>query len=95
MPVLLQRLSCLITGAPDILRERSTAAALKSLAISYLHKQGSFAYTFEILKGIEQRALDEIQKLGGNPELVEFINLISCPNLHSDSALVIKSDDDH
>lgn len=62
---------------------RPNDPARKILAISYLSQKGSFAYTFKVLQDLENSAMNEIQRLGGNPKLEDFMKLIRCPNLHS------------
>ena len=67
----------------DILRTRPTTPAPQNLAIAYLQQQGSFVFTFKVLEHLEQMARDEIKRLGGNPKLEQFMELIHCPDFHS------------
>jgi hypothetical protein len=64
---------------------RLTDSAPKNLAVSYLSKQKSFAYTFKVLQDLEKSIMGEIRRLGGNSELEAFMTLIHCPDLHSAS----------
>ena len=70
----------------DILRTRPTAPASLNLAIAYLQQQGSFVFTFKVLKHLEQVVRDEIKRLGGNPNLEQFMERIQPPNFHSDDS---------
>ena len=70
----------------DILRSRPTSPAPLNLAIAYLDQQGSFVFTFKVLRQLEQVARDEIKRLGGNPELEQFMERIQWPDFHSDDS---------
>ena len=70
----------------DILRTRPTTPASLNLAIAYLQQQGSFVFTFKVLKHLEQVVRDEIKRLGGNPKLEQFMERIQPPNFHSDDS---------
>ena len=67
----------------DILRTRPTTLAPKNIVIEYLQQQGSFVFTFKVLKHLEQVTRDEIKRLGGNPKLEQFMELLYCPDFHS------------
>jgi len=50
---------------------------LKHHAISYLRDHSkSFEYTREVLKVLERRVLDEIERLGGNPMLINVLQTL-------------------
>jgi geranylgeranyl diphosphate synthase type 3 len=45
--------------------------------IAYLkNKTMSFSYTFGVLRSLEKRIRDEIQRLGGNQELEEILDTL-------------------
>jgi geranylgeranyl diphosphate synthase type 3 len=53
----------------NILRQRTEDVDVKRYFIHYLETAGSFEYTKKVLLGLEEQALDEISRLGGNPVL--------------------------
>ena len=74
------------TAVINIVRQRTSDYDLKKLCVAYMVKTGSFAYTVcllvacisafliynqrAVMRDLEQQALDEIKKLGGNEPLV-------------------------
>ncbi|XP_076250736.1 geranylgeranyl pyrophosphate synthase quemao isoform X2 [Rhynchophorus ferrugineus] len=61
----------------NILRQRTKEIEVKKYCVSLLEKFGSFEYTRETLKNLEMEATKEIQRLGPNPYLEEFIHSLS------------------
>ncbi|XP_062502160.1 geranylgeranyl pyrophosphate synthase-like [Corticium candelabrum] len=53
----------------NILRQRTEDVDVKQYFIQYLEKARSFEYTRKVLFALEEQALEEISKLGGNPVL--------------------------
>ncbi|KAH9821515.1 isoprenoid synthase domain-containing protein [Melampsora americana] len=61
----------------NILRLRSKDEATKTRALKYMNEQtNSLDYTFEIICKLENAVKEELNKLGGNPELSSILDLI-------------------
>ncbi|XP_074030473.1 geranylgeranyl pyrophosphate synthase quemao isoform X2 [Leptinotarsa decemlineata] len=60
-----------------ILRQRTKEAEVKKYCVSLLEKYGSFAYTRQTLKDLNQEAKEEIEKLGGNPYMEQFLSSLA------------------
>jgi len=61
----------------NVLQKRPGTPTLKHHAISYLRDHSkSFEYTREVLKVLERRVLDEIERLGGNPMLLNVLQTL-------------------
>lgn len=58
----------------DILRQRTKDIEVKRYCVNLLEKFGSFAYTRNVLEELDKKARDEVQRLGGNPLLVEVLD---------------------
>lgn len=58
----------------DILRQRTKDIEVKRYCVNLLEKFGSFAYTRTVLQELDKKARDEVQRLGGNPLLLEVLN---------------------
>ncbi|CAH1375953.1 unnamed protein product [Tenebrio molitor] len=60
----------------NILKQRTTSYELKKYFVSILEKYGSFDYTLEVLNKLKNEAVQEVERLGGNPyidNVVEYI----------------------
>jgi geranylgeranyl diphosphate synthase, type III len=61
----------------DVLQKRPASPTLKHHAIDYLRDHSkSFEYTRDVLAILEKRVLDEIERLGGNPELRDVLQTL-------------------
>ena len=58
----------------SILRRRTKDVEVKRYCVGLLEKYGSFAYTREKLEELDKKAREEIDKLGGNPLLIDLLN---------------------
>ncbi|XP_034193431.1 geranylgeranyl pyrophosphate synthase quemao isoform X1 [Osmia lignaria lignaria] len=58
----------------NILRQRTKDIEVKRYCVNLLEKFGSFAYTRNVLEELDKKARDEVQRLGGNPLLVEVLD---------------------
>lgn len=58
----------------SILRQRTKDVEVKRYCISLLEKFGSFAYTRTVLEELDKKARDEVERLGGNPLLIEVLD---------------------
>jgi len=58
----------------DILRKRPKDVEVKRYCVKLLEKFGSFKYTKEMLKKLDAKARDEINRLGGNMLLIEILD---------------------
>ncbi|XP_076686117.1 geranylgeranyl pyrophosphate synthase quemao isoform X2 [Andrena cerasifolii] len=58
----------------NILRQRTKDIEVKRYCVNLLEKFGSFAYTRTVLQELDKKARDEVQRLGGNPLLLEVLN---------------------
>ncbi|KOC63014.1 Geranylgeranyl pyrophosphate synthase [Habropoda laboriosa] len=58
----------------NILRQRTKDIEVKRYCVNLLEKFGSFAYTRAVLEELDKKARDEVQRLGGNPLLVEVLD---------------------
>jgi len=66
----------------NILDKRPATPTLKKHAINYLRdKTGSFNYTLQVLRIIEQQTRDELQRLGGNPGIIAILDALRVPDL--------------
>ncbi|CAG4917875.1 geranylgeranyl pyrophosphate synthase [Colias croceus] len=57
-----------------ILRQRTHNIEVKRYCIKLLEKAGSFKYTHDTLEELDKEARAEIDRLGGNPHLMEFLD---------------------
>ncbi|XP_069461360.1 geranylgeranyl pyrophosphate synthase-like [Ambystoma mexicanum] len=71
------------TLVQNILRQRTENMEIKKYCVQYLEKVGSFEYTRQTLKELESEMYREIEKLGGNPELVGLVQHLS--NMYIDN----------
>ncbi|XP_074094541.1 geranylgeranyl pyrophosphate synthase quemao [Cotesia typhae] len=62
----------------NILRKRTTDIEVKKYCVTLLEKFGSFAYTRTVLEDLDKKARDEVERLGGNPLFIEFLDKLSC-----------------
>ncbi|KAI0002268.1 isoprenoid synthase domain-containing protein [Russula compacta] len=61
----------------NVLQKRPSTPTLKHHAIDYLRDHSkSFEYTREVLTILERRVLDEIERLGGNPMLLQVLQTL-------------------
>ncbi|XP_031559006.1 geranylgeranyl pyrophosphate synthase-like [Actinia tenebrosa] len=61
----------------NILKQRTEDVDIKKYCIDCLEQSGSFAYTRDVLKELEQKALQLIQEMGGNPQLTNVVHHLS------------------
>lgn len=66
----------MINFVADILRKRSKIIELKVYVNQLLEKLGSWKYTLDRLNQLDQEAKNEMQKLGGNPELDKILDTL-------------------
>ena len=66
----------MINFVADILRKRSKIIELKVYVNQLLEKLGSWKYTLDRLNQLDQEARNEMQKLGGNPELDKILDTL-------------------
>ncbi|KAL1489322.1 hypothetical protein ABEB36_014240 [Hypothenemus hampei] len=60
-----------------ILRQRTKEVEVKKYCVALLEKYGSFEYTRQVLKELEAEAREEINRLGPNQFMEEFISSLS------------------
>ncbi|XP_076171971.1 terpene synthase-like [Ptiloglossa arizonensis] len=58
----------------NILRQRTKDIDIKRYCVSMLKKFGSFDYTRTVLKELDKKVREEVQRLGGNPLLVQILD---------------------
>ncbi|XP_026674187.1 geranylgeranyl pyrophosphate synthase [Ceratina calcarata] len=58
----------------NILRQRTKDIEVKRYCVNLLEKFGSFAYTRATLEELDKKARDEVQRLGGNPLLLQVLD---------------------
>ncbi|XP_076245322.1 geranylgeranyl pyrophosphate synthase quemao isoform X2 [Calliopsis andreniformis] len=58
----------------NILRQRTKDIEVKKYCVNLLEKFGSFAYTRNVLNELDKSARDEVERLGGNPLLLEVLD---------------------
>ena len=56
-----------------ILRQRTTDVEVKKYCVELIEKSGSFEYTRAALKEIDDQAMKEISRVGGNDLLLQFL----------------------
>jgi len=61
----------------NILKQRTNSRDLKEYALGVMERTGSFAYTRAYLGKTEQRAREELTRLGGNPALERLLDMLS------------------
>ncbi|XP_076172555.1 terpene synthase-like [Ptiloglossa arizonensis] len=62
------------TRVINILKQRTRDHDVKQYCIKILEKYGSFAYTRTVLEELDLKIRDEIQRLKGNPVLLQFLD---------------------
>jgi len=61
-----------------LLQTRPSTAETKRAIIAYMDIQtNSFEYTRNVLKQLEEQAMAEIERLGGNPKLISILEALS------------------
>ncbi|XP_044865319.1 geranylgeranyl pyrophosphate synthase isoform X5 [Mauremys mutica] len=65
------------TQVQNILRQRTENVDIKKYCVHYLENVGSFEYTRQTLQKLESEAYEQIESLGGNPELVALVEHLS------------------
>ncbi|KAJ8944675.1 hypothetical protein NQ318_015883 [Aromia moschata] len=60
-----------------ILRQRTKDIEVKKYCVALLEKFGSFDYTRQTLTNLGKDAKEELEKLGGNPYMEEFLDSLS------------------
>lgn len=82
------------TQVQNILRQRTENVDIKRYCVDYLEKVGSFAYTRQTLRNLEEEAYRLIKELGGNPQLESLIKHLS--QMHGeDEAAAVSSTEPH
>jgi len=61
----------------SILKQRTNDVELKKYAVKYMEQTGSFEYTRNILKGLHEDIVQEIDRLGGNDLLMKIVELLA------------------
>ena len=65
----------LIERLEDVLQKRPASPTLKHHTIDYLEAHTkSFEYTRAVLESLETQIAEEIDRLGGNPDLQELVD---------------------
>ncbi|KAG1136665.1 hypothetical protein G6F37_002764 [Rhizopus arrhizus] len=64
----------------NIISQKPTSVEVKQYALEIIKRAGSFEYVQEFLHQKEQEALNEIERLGGNPMLEKVIRALSLTN---------------
>lgn len=63
---------------PDVLQKRPSTPTTKRYVVDYMRVHTrSFAYTLEVLHNLERQAREEIERLGGNPQLSAILDSLS------------------
>lgn len=62
------------TQIMNILRQRTTDIEVKKYCVSLLEKSGSFAYTLRTLEDLDQKVREQVEKLGGNVNLMALMD---------------------
>ncbi|XP_054009287.1 terpene synthase-like isoform X1 [Hylaeus anthracinus] len=65
------------TQIMNILRQRTSDINVKRYCAKLLEDFGSFAYTRNLLKGLDETVRTEVQRLGGNPPLIKVLDKIT------------------
>ncbi|XP_053989946.1 terpene synthase-like [Hylaeus volcanicus] len=65
------------TQIMNILIQRTSDINVKRYCAKLLEDFGSFAYTRNLLKGLDESVRTEIQRLGGNPALIKILDKIA------------------
>jgi geranylgeranyl diphosphate synthase type 3 len=65
----------------NILSQKTNSLEVKQYAVQVIKGTGAFEYTLEFLKQKEKEALEEIERLGGNPLLEQVIKHLSLDTL--------------
>ncbi|KAG5316002.1 GGPPS synthase, partial [Acromyrmex insinuator] len=63
-----------LTIIQDILKQRSKNIEVKRYCVKILESYGSFKYTKDVLDELEKKIRTEIDRLGGNPLLVQLLD---------------------
>ncbi|XP_015118005.1 geranylgeranyl pyrophosphate synthase isoform X2 [Diachasma alloeum] len=58
----------------NILSQRTNDVEVKKYCLTLLEKFGSFAYTKTVLEDLDRKARDEVERLGGNPLLIQVLD---------------------
>lgn len=72
----------------NVLRQRTEDLDLKKFCCECIEKTGSFAYTREVLRRLENDVLAEIESLGGNSMLVKLVEKLG--GLYAEPDAVIR-----
>jgi geranylgeranyl diphosphate synthase, type III len=60
----------------NILKQRTGDYDIKKHAVDYMRTLGTFDYTVRVVDKLFRQVLNEIDKLGGNPELVKILHYL-------------------
>jgi geranylgeranyl diphosphate synthase, type III len=60
----------------NILSKRTEDVELKKYALQCMGETNTFEYTLKVLKSYEQKILEQIEKLGGNEDLVKILKYL-------------------
>lgn len=58
----------------NILRQRTTDLEIKKYLVQLLTTFGSFEYTKKVLADLDKQAINEVERLGGNPYLTKILD---------------------
>ena len=74
------------TQVQDILRQRTENMDIKRYCVDYLEKVGSFAYTRQTLRDLEEEVYRLIGEFGGNPQLESLVKHLSQMHCEAEAA---------
>ncbi|KAF1375927.1 hypothetical protein PFLUV_G00225280 [Perca fluviatilis] len=76
----------LSTQVQNILRQRTENMDIKRYCVDYLEKVGSFAYTRQTLRDLEEEVYRLIGEFGGNPQLESLVKHLSQMHREAEAA---------
>ncbi|XP_039639000.1 LOW QUALITY PROTEIN: geranylgeranyl pyrophosphate synthase-like [Perca fluviatilis] len=74
------------TQVQNILRQRTENMDIKRYCVDYLEKVGSFAYTRQTLRDLEEEVYRLIGEFGGNPQLESLVKHLSQMHREAEAA---------
>ena len=60
----------------DILKQKPESVEVKTYAVEYMKKQGSFEYTKKVMEQYKNFTIQKVAALGGNDELVQLVETL-------------------
>lgn len=58
----------------NILKQKTERVEVKRYAVEYMKRMGSFEYTLSVLRELDTRARELVERLGGNPLLEQILD---------------------